>query len=227
MATSKDVVTDSNDIVQVVIAAFKMIQKSWAAFKINLPAFVFLMILPLFGALLAAIGFVGLIAGDSSLISILLAVTIFTAIVIIALILAPAVVYLQLQSAKGKEVHFVTAFKQSASLVLPFAGLIILSAIAISIGLVLLVIPGILAAFFLSMSAYILVDKRLGIIESMKASYELTKANWQWIIAIITVQIAISAVQYVPLVGWIANIALSIAYFCLPAIIYLKISKKS
>jgi uncharacterized membrane protein len=132
----------------------------------------------------------------------------------------------QIESAKGKKIDINQVIEKSKPLVLPYIGLAIVLAVLITLGFVLLIIPGLLAIFFFTLSVYILVDKKVGIFDAIKQSYELTKANWEWVLALFIVQIAVSIVSYLPLIGWLISIVLSVVYFCLPAIIYLKIAKK-
>ena len=131
----------------------------------------------------------------------------------------------QLYSAKGKKISVGEAVHKGFPLFLRFLGLIILVVLAVCIGTVLLIIPGILAAFFFSMSTYIMFDKNTGVIEAMKRSYQLVKSNWLFVLALFMINIVVSLVSYIPFIGWITGLILSIAYFCLPAIVYNKISK--
>jgi hypothetical protein len=228
MATSKDAPAPvkSDDFVSIVVKAFKLINESWEALKLNLVTFIVLALVPavLFAA---AIPFLLLPAitngGTGSIIIMLIGLL---ALFVVGCIFLPAITITQIESAKGNTIDFAAVFEKSKPLVLPFIGLALLSVLAIGVGLVLFIIPGLVLAFFLTFSAFILVDKKLGIIESMKASFELVKVNWEWVVALFAVQFAISLVSYFPIVGWLAGIVLSVAYFCLPAIVYIKINKK-
>jgi len=225
MATSTDAPDNSNDFGEIIVSAFKMVTDSWEAFKLNWVTFLILLLIPML--LVWAVVFAMFAAFSSgSTASYLIAFFIGVVVFIVACILAPATIVTQLASAKGKAVEFSEVFEKSKSVVVPFIGLALLSALVIGVGLILFIVPGLIAAFFLVFSSYILVDKKLGIIESMKASYELVKANWEWVVALLLVQLAVSVVSYIPLVGWIAGLALTVAYFCLPALVYLKITKK-
>lgn len=60
---------------------------------------------------------------------------------------------------------------------LPMLGATILQSIIVIVGLVLLIIPGIVASLLLSMTQLSVVDKKLNPIEALKASYHLTKKH--------------------------------------------------
>lgn len=56
-------------------------------------------------------------------------------------------------------------------------GTALLTSLIIGVGMLLLYLPGIVAAFFLMFSVKFAVDKQLGPIDAMKASFNLVKAN--------------------------------------------------
>lgn len=70
-------------------------------------------------------------------------------------------------------------FKMPVMTYLKVFALSIVVGIIVAIGLCLCVLPGIWVAVKLSMSVYYLLDHpEAGIVESMKASWEMTKGNW-------------------------------------------------
>lgn len=68
-----------------------------------------------------------------------------------------------------------------------YAGAKILVAIVVIIGMVLLIVPGIIAALVLFFSNYLVVDKNLGPIETMKESARITKGHRWWLLLFILV----------------------------------------
>ena len=54
----------------------------------------------------------------------------------------------------------------------------ILVGIIVIIGLVLLVVPGIIAALGLLFASYLIIDKKKGPIEAMKESWRIAKGHW-------------------------------------------------
>lgn len=71
-------------------------------------------------------------------------------------------------------------------------GLVILLSIIIGFGLLLLIIPGIIAFLRLSLAPYLMYDRNLGVIDSIKASAELTKGRMGAVAAAIGVMILIN-----------------------------------
>jgi uncharacterized membrane protein len=74
----------------------------------------------------------------------------------------------------GDKPEFTEIFK-SYALFWKYLGLTILLVLSVGLGLVLLIIPGIYIALRLSFSSLILVDTNIGIIDSMKESWRITK----------------------------------------------------
>ena len=169
------------DFFEVTGSVFNNIKESWEAVKLNIATFAVLLVIPAllaFGVL--ALAFIPAVTGkDAGAASaVLIALFGLLAVLIIALIIAPAIVLTQLASVVGKKIEPREAFNAGKKYVVSFVVLGFLSVIAIVLGLLLLIIPGLLAMFFLSLSAYILIDKDLSAIDSMKASYKLTQEYW-------------------------------------------------
>ncbi len=211
---------------------FKAITPSMEALKLNIWTFVLLAVVP--GAILMLAFFFALIplmaAGNGSDtvagIGLVFVFAIALLALIAALVFAPAMVQTQIASVKGQKVEFGEAFNKAKPYVLRFIGLGLLAGLAIIVGLLLFVIPGLLAIFFFSYAGYVLVDKNVGVVDSLKASYELAKEYWKVTAGLFIVNAAISAVGYFPVIGGLASLVLTIAYFCLGAMVYLAIAGK-
>lgn len=227
MASSK-YKPDEKDFFDLTGYTFSLIGESWKALKLNITTFLLVALIPLLIIGLAlSLALVSLFANhNTQAIDILAVSLIFAAVLVVACVFLPAMTLTQLASARGKKLNFNRAYNEGRPFFLRYIGLIILTILSVIIGFVLLIIPGILAAFFLSMSTYIMIDKNTGIVEAMKKSYELVKHNWLAVLALFIVNMAVSISSHLPLIGWAAGLVLGIAYFCLPAIVYLRISKK-
>lgn len=69
-----------------------------------------------------------------------------------------------------------------------YIGVKILAAIIVIIGLVLLIVPGIIAVLMFLFSNYLVVDKGLGPIEALKESMRITKGHkWQLLLLVLAV----------------------------------------
>ena len=217
--------TNEQDIFTVTGNTFKLIIDSWQALLLNVRTFILLAIIPMVVFLLA-IPFVLIpffMHGSSRTIGGFIAFLVVLAALAIAFVFVPAITITQIASAKGQKMEFDDAIKQARPIVWRYLGLTLLTGLSVVLGLVLLIIPGLLAAFFFSMATYIFLDKKTGVTEAMRKSYELVKNNWVLVLSLFVVNAVVSAVSYIPIVGWIISMALSFAYFCLPAIIYTKI----
>lgn len=211
---------------------FKAITPSMEALKLNIWTFLLLAVIPGAILLLAVfLAFIPLLAASNGS-DVVVGVGAFFVFVLsilallAALVFAPAIIQTQIASVKDQKVEFNEAFNKAKPFVLRFIGLGLLAGLVIFVGLLLLIVPGLLAIFFFSYAGYVLVDKNVGVVDSLKASYELAKEYWKVTLGLVLVNIAISIVGYVPLIGGLASIVLTIAYFCLPAIVYTAIAGK-
>jgi uncharacterized membrane protein len=85
----------------------------------------------------------------------------------------------------------------------------ILGAILTMIGMMLCIVPGFLVGGALFFSAPLIVERRLGPVEAMKTSYELTKKNiWMFTLFAFVVSLIAQAGSYACYVGLLATIPL-------------------
>lgn len=240
MATSKDAPASEGDFFSLVGEAFKMYEKSWEALKLNLMTFVLVALIP--AGLIMVATFINMtimfstsntdIYGNSSpsVFAFMISWFIMLVALIGALIFAPAITITQLESVKGNKVEFGEVFNKSKKFVLRYIGIALLTGVVIGIPallmfMTLILIPVaiawiLLGVFFLVLAPYILIDNDGGIVETMKASYALTKANWKWVLAVYVVMWVIGLPGIIPFVGWIASLVLSVMYFCLLPLVY-------
>jgi len=90
----------------------------------------------------------------------------------------------------------------------PLLGLFFLQGIAIFAGLLLLIVPGILLMALWLYTYFIMVDKNKGVMDSLKASWNLVKGKGLWInLALAIIYLVLSGVSgQIPVVGWLINI---------------------
>lgn len=60
---------------------------------------------------------------------------------------------------------------------LPFAGMAIVSSLAMGVGFLLLIVPGVILAIGFSLAKYYVIEQEKGVIESLQASWEATRGN--------------------------------------------------
>lgn len=210
---------------------FKGIQPSFEALKLNIWTFLALIFIPLIIFIVAfPLAFLPLLTGSdsSAAVAVAFAFLVGLAVLVAALIFAPAIVQTQIASVKGQKVEFQEAFNKGMPFVLRFIGLGLLSALVVIVGLILFIIPGLLAIFFLSFAPYILIDKNTGVIDAMKGSYELVKEYWKVTLGLLVVNLVINIPSnLLPFFGGLITLALSIGYFCLGALVYVNIAGKA
>lgn len=145
------------------------------------------------------------------------------AIIVLAILLGPAITYVQLQSAKGNKVQLSEAITTGAKFIFRFIGLAILVSVLIMGGLILFIIPGLIMVRRYFLSAYLLIDKNIGIIEAMKQSAALTKPYSSKVWGIVGVNILISLPSFIPIIGTIISSVLQLLYSFAPAIRYIQL----
>lgn len=87
----------------------------------------------------------------------------------------------------------------------------LLSGILTMIGFILLIVPGIILAFGLSQVTYLVIDKKAGIIESLKKSWKITN-GYKWRIFVIGFRAGLIALAGVLVVGIGLLVAMPIVY---------------
>lgn len=228
----------TDDFWTVLANAFKLIGASWDAVKLNIATFavVYLLPLALMPVMAAGVFVVFLSSGalkddnftvPTNIITIAIGAFLVIGILVLSIFLYIASIQTQIASAKGIKISPSQALKQSKPFFWKFILLGVLAAGIIFTGLVLLIIPGLLAIFFLNYASYVLVDKNGSAKEAIIESFQLTKRNWKIVLSYFVLQIFISAVNGLTIVGSIVSIALSIAYLCLPAILYLRMQQQN
>lgn len=141
--------------------------------------------------------------------------------IVISLILAPMQTKTFLDSARGTKTTLAQVFEVGKKQAFNMLLLSLMTAIAIIVGLILLVIPGIIVAIKLWLAPYYLIDKGLSPTEAMKASWAATKGNTGKVWGIIGVGI-VFALACLILVG----IYFLIMYSAATAILYVYLADK-
>lgn len=125
---------------------------------------------------------------------------------------------LEVRASQGKKPDFNSLVDAGKKYWLRLLGLTILSGLIVLGGLILLIIPGIIAIGRVAMAPYHMIDKDLGVMDSLKASNEMGKTHWKPVWAAILLMIGVSIITGVlgvipvigALLGTIAAIFLSL-----------------
>lgn len=123
-----------------------------------------------------------------------------------------------------KKVQAWDNFKQGLKKFWIFLGMTVVVGIIVGIGFILLVIPGIVAAFFLSFSFYLLVVENLTIGKALSRSFEIVKANWLLVMVMMLIIMAISMVlSWIPFVNFVVSPLVALFSTLVLAVIYKRV----
>lgn len=251
MASAEQYPTNQKDDFFTILGnQFKLIGFSWEAFRLNFWTFAAVYLLPF---VLLTVGVMMLIPDDLikadgmineaavkdflETINVTVATLASLGLVIVGSVLMLANIAIQLHSVQGKKLSLADAIEIAWPLLTRWLGLLLLGLLLIAavvatfftpIGWVFLLLAIVLClpvAFFVSLALYIMVDKSAGPIESLKGSYRLVKQNWKIVLAyfVLSMVISIPSNMFGQFGSFIAFL-LAVAYLCLPALLYLRIT---
>lgn len=103
----------------------------------------------------------------------------------------------------------------------------ILLGLAIVIGFILLIIPGVILLWRLFLVPYILVDQKTTIEESFRQSWRTTRGHAWAIYSVILVSLLLSLTNILPIIGPLVAFALTSIYVAAPALRYQELKKIS
>lgn len=194
-------------------SAFSLLRPSVDAIKLNIWTFVALWLFSLIASMVGNLG-------EESLSG----TNFFFGIIgfVVTLIISSILQVLYLRSAQNKQRELDETVRESRPFLVRLILLQILTAIFIICGFILLIIPGLFAIQRLLLAPYFLVDKNMGIIDSMKASAEAGKqysgAMWGLLGVMLVYTLLIFTIILIPL-----SFVLLLIYSVAPAIRYLQI----
>jgi len=171
-----------------------VVVRSWTIFSRHLLAFLFLV------AVLEAIPLIGLpkltplLASPGVLGNALVSMVSGIVAVVISALSQAVVVYATFQDLRGRELNPAESFLRGLARVLPAIATSILEGLAIVIGLVFFVAPGLIAIAAFAVSLPACVVERAGPISSLSRSAELTRGHWWPILGVAVSILAVSAV---------------------------------
>lgn len=109
---------------------------------------------------------------------------------ILTQLLAATISFATFQYLRGQQVSIGECLSRGLSLILPVIGVAFLAGLAVGVGTLLLIVPGIIIAVMLWVAIPVAVVERPGVIESLKRSADLTKGQ-RWTIFGIVIVIGI------------------------------------
>ncbi len=130
----------------------------------------------------------------------------FLIVMLISMVFYAAIVSRMHGTHVSREVSLGESFSMGFSCMLPLLGCMLLYGLAIGVGSILLLVPGIILSLSLMFGPYILIIERGGVLDSLKRSHTLVWGYWWRTSAIILIAGFIMMVAYV-LVGIVAAVA--------------------
>jgi len=209
--------------------SFNLFKPSIEAIKLNLKTvLVISLVLPVYFMLVGVIsGFMITTNGKFLSGGIAIAIVTFVIGLALSLIFAPATIYLQLQSVKGKQVDFNEVFANGRKYIWRFFALSTLVGLTVLCGLLFFIVPGVIFMRRYFLAGYYMIDQDLGIIEAMKASALQSKQFSGSIYGIIGVYIVLAIAAgflgIIPIFGTIAGLLIQFIYSFAPAVRYTEI----
>ena len=131
-----------------------------------------------------------------------------------------ALVIVYVQGVRGQKISLSDVLNKSLPLIIPFIVLSILVMASIVLSIIALIIPFFFVLPRLMLAEYFLIDKRMGIIEAYKASWNATKGHSKKVWAIIGVNIV-----FVLLIIVLIGIVLLFLYAAAMAVLYEYLNK--
>lgn len=205
--------------------AFSLFKPSWEAFKFNFEPFVWQLLLPT--ALIGFSVFAGALAlAANNAVIFGIAAAFVLAMVCLSIVVTMALIKTQIASVRGQHIRFRQSLRATTGYVWRLIGLFIVCALILVIGFLLLVVPGLFAMQRLLLAPYFLVDQNLGIRESIRRSWRAGKQFSGPLWGVVGIIIGINFVSWIPVVGWVVSLGLSIMYLNAPALRYIQVTKK-
>jgi len=127
-----------------------------------------------------------------------------------------------LAAARGQQTAFNELFTDG-KLILPYFLASLLFYVIVSVGLLLLIVPGVILALMLSQYALLIIDRNVGVIDSLKLSAEITKGNKLTLLATFLV-VGVGGLVLIMITCGIAALAVFPYMMLVIAIAYLKMT---
>lgn len=141
------------------------------------------------------------------------------------LLLIPTMPYLQVQSSKDRQVNILDAFKGGLNYFWKVHIINILVGVAVTIGLIFFIVPGIILLRRYFLAPYYAIDQDLKPLDAMKQSAKETKPYSGSVYGVLGVILFLSLIGSTSNISQLISSVLSFLYSCAPAIRYLQINR--
>ncbi len=117
-----------------------------------------------------------------------------------------------LKAARGESIAIGDAFSGYQRFGASFVAAL-LAGLAILVGALLLIVPGLIALFFFFLPFYFLADSGdLGGVDALKASARAAKANAATVIVTIVINLVLSFVGQITVIGWLVTMPIGVVF---------------
>ncbi len=131
----------------------------------------------------------------------------------------------QLKASEDKIITFGVLWNVVKDIGWRMVGLYIVVGLTILVGFILLIIPGLIFLRRYYLSAYVMLDKKVGIREAMDRSAAMTKPHSGSVWGVIGVTVLIALTGVIPFIGWLIAFTLGMLYSVAPALRYQELNK--
>jgi hypothetical protein len=152
-------------------------------------------------------------------------IILFFVVIAVSLIVNTMKYGLELQSAQGKKPKLEELWPFVKKYWLRLIGLLIAIGLLVLGGLILLIVPGLIAIRRYFLAPYVMMDKDVSISEALRQSAALTKPYSGSIWGILGVMLLISLPSAIPVFGWAITFVLTFLYSVAPALRYEELKK--
>lgn len=161
-----------------------------------------------------------------AVVAIIIAVAAILALLVLLMLVSLAAYPVMLANAKGEVITFKSAFNTAKKKAWPLVWTSFLGGIAVAVGAVFLIVPGILFAIWFSLASYVVMEENLIGVAALKRSKQLVQGNALEVVGILALSVvAYIIATFVPLAGDILSLVVSLAVSVALAMRYLAIKK--
>lgn len=136
----------------------------------------------------------------------------FGLLALYSLLTLAAAPYLQLRAAQGQRLNYGITLRQSFAYYWRLLALVIIIFVLVIFGLLLFIVPGVVALKRYILAPFVLIDKNSSVREAMATSSSLSRGHSLAILGIPVVIVAISLIGWAPVVGGLLANLLTFLY---------------
>jgi len=216
-------------------SVFRLVKPAWELLRVNTTVIIGVIATPLlvsFPLLLLLLILSGAATASGHTLSVgtvnafaVLFVAMYITLVVTLVVVNIATMTVTLKAARGEKLSYTEAFRAAWPYFFRVVRLYVLVSVAVLVGLVLLVVPGLIMLRRYFLAGYYMVDRNLGVFEAMDTSADETKkTGGVWGLLGFSLLIGLSGL--IPHIGWIFAVAGLILFTCMTTWRYIQITAR-